>query len=240
MIEFFKSREPTIKFFTTHGAPNASKFAQIKLASDLDIHPKWIRDQRVYSDNKTKFLNCPGMADWMKTGYIIPAWTTIKIRANRVDSLVLLDPPFTPQAVPMNEKLITGLFNPEGDVKLKVNKLTTPWGIKTKSGWSAHVIPAMFHNPFLQDLYVYPGTVDYDKFHICNFIFSAMRPCDIEIPIGTPLLQVIPFRREEITAVCEKGQAKDLDKLNFGFPEKLQSAYRKFFHQRKNYTMEYK
>jgi len=239
-MNIFKSKVPHIKFFTAFGAPNVAQLSQVRLASDVDVQPKWVRDQRSYSDNKNKFLNCPGMADWMKTGYIIPAWTTIKIRANRADTMVIMEHGYTPPPVPMNDKLVTGLFKPEADVKFKVTKITCPWGIITKSGWSAHVIPAAFHSPFLQDLYVYPGTVDYDKFHTCNFIFSAMRPCDIEIPAGTPLLQVIPFQREDIVAVCEKGQIKDLDALNFGYPAKLRAAYRKFFHQRKNYTMEYK
>jgi len=238
MINFFKSREPTIKFFACNGAPNVSKLAQVKLANDLMMNPGWVRDQRSYSDNKNKFLNCPGMADWMKAGYIIPAWTTIKIRANRADTILLLDG--QPSGLPMNEKLITGLFKPQDNVNLRVTKLPMPWGIKTKAGWSAHVLPAVYHSPFLQDLHVYSGTVDYDKFHVCNFVFSATKACDIEIPIGTPLLQIIPFRRENITAVCEKGNVKDLDVLNFSYPHKLHAAYRKFFHQRKNYTMEYK
>jgi hypothetical protein len=238
MINFFKSTKPTITFFAANGAPNVSKFSQVKLASDLMINPKWVRDQRAYSDNKSKFLNCPGMADWMKTGYIIPAWTNIKIRANRADTMLLLDD--QPGGSPMSEKLVTGLFKPQDGVSLKVTKVPTPWGIKTKPGWSAHVLPALFHSPFLQDLYVYPGTVDYDNFHVCNFIFSAIKACDIEIPAGTPLLQVVPFCREEITAVCEKGSVENLDKLNFSYPHKLHAAYRKFFHQRKTYTMEYK
>ena len=231
---------PIIRFAALQGAYNVSILAQIKLAKALDMQPAWIKNQKKYQNSSDKFLNCPGMADLMKTGYIIPAPCNIKIKANRACTIVLLDDPTLNKPAPMNEKLLVGLVEVDKDVKFSVQKIPMPWGIFTKSGYSAHVLPAFYHSPFLKDLYVYPGTVDYDGFHTCNFIFSVTRECEIEIPMGTPLLQIVPFRREDITGVCMKSSTLDNDFMNQGFPVNVKAAYRKFFHKIKSYALENK
>ena len=235
----FKDTTPIIRFAAIHGAYNYSPVAQIKLASDLSMQPSWLKKQKIYEDSKEKFLNCPGMSDYLKAGYIIPAWETIKIKANRADTVAIVDGP-QPIVVPMNYKLVDGIPPIESSVKPKVTKIAAPWSIFTKSGYSAYLVPAIYHSPFLKDLYVYSGIVDYDNFTVCNFIFTALRECEIEIPVGTPLLQVIPFKREDITAVSMRGTAVDKDKSHFQFPHKLKSAYRRLCHKRKKYTLTHK
>jgi hypothetical protein len=235
----FKDTTPSVRFAAIHGAYNYSPVARIKLASDLSIQPDWLKKQKIYENSRDKFLNCPGMADHLKAGYIIPAWETIKIKANRADTITIIDGP-NQRVEPMNHKLIDGIPPIESSVKLKVTKIVAPWSIFTKSGYSAYLLPAVYHSPFLKDLYVYPGIVDYDDFTVCNFIFTALRECEVEIPVGTPLLQVIPFKRVDITAVSMRGTAVDRDKAAFQFPAKLKAAYRKFCHKRKKYTLIHK
>jgi hypothetical protein len=239
----FRDTTPLVRFSCIHGAYNYSPVGQIRLAADLKFQPDWLKNQKTYDNSKNKFLNCPGMADFMKAGYIIPAWENIKIKANTADTVVLMEKRLGSKndITPMNPKLVDGIAPVESSVKLKVTKIPTPWGIFTKSGYSAYVLPAVYHSPFLKDLYVYPGIVDYDKFIICNFIFTAIRACEIEIPLGTPLLQIIPFKREDISAVCMKATEIDIDKKNFQFPgEQIKAAYRKYCHSKKTYTLENK
>jgi hypothetical protein len=225
------------------GAYNYSLHSQIRLAADLKFQPEWLKNQRTYKDSRDKFLNCPGMSDYIKAGYIIPAWESIKIKANTADTVVLMKERTEKGAEigQMNPKLVDRISPVESSVKLKVTKISTPWAIFTKSGYSAYVLPAVYHSPFLKDLYVYPGIVDFDKFTNCNFIFTAIRACEIEIPVGTPLLQVIPFKREDISAVCMKATEIDIDKKNFQFPgQRIKAAYRKYCHSKKTYTLENK
>lgn len=238
----FKDTTPTVRFSSVIGAYNYSLIGQIKLASDLKYQPEWLKNQRTYKDSKDKFLNCPGMSDYMKAGYIIPAWENIKIKANTADTVVLMEqkPEAKINTSPMNPKLVDGIPPVESSVKLKVTKIPTPWSIFTKNGYSAYVLPAIYHSPFLKDLYVYSGIVDYDKFTICNFVFTAIRACEIEIPMGTPLLQVIPFKREDISAVCMRATEIDKNKTNFEFPAKIKGAYRKYCYGKKTYTLENK
>jgi hypothetical protein len=140
----------------------------------------------------------------------------------------------------MNTKLVDGLPTIDTSVKFRVTKIPVPWAIFSKPGYSAYVLPAIYHSLFLKDLHVYSGIVDYDKFTVCNFIFSAVTACEIEIPVGTPLLQVIPFKRETITAVSMEATKSDLGKAQFQFPAKVRSAYRKYCYGKKTYTLENK
>jgi len=236
----FTDTTPVLRFSSVRGAYNYSYAGQIRLASDLKNQPEWLKNQRTYKDGRDKFLNCPGMADYMKAGYIIPAWETIKIKANTADTVVLIDGPGPNVIQPMSPKLVDGLATIDPSVKFRVTKIATPWAIFAKDGYSAHVLPAIYHSPFLKDLHVYSGIVDYDKFTVCNFIFSAVTACEIEIPVGTPLLQVIPFKRENITAVSIKATMSDTDKAHFQFPGKVRSAYRKYCYGKKTYTLENK
>jgi len=238
----FRDTTPTVRFSCVNGAYNYSLISQIRLASDLKQQPEWLKNQRTYEDSRDKFLNCPGMADYMKAGYIIPAWENIKIKANTADTVILIGEQAVSKMIvsPMNPNLVNGIAPIESSAKLKVTKVATPWAIFTKAGYSAYVIPAIYHSPFLKDLYVYSGIVDYDKFTVCNFVFSAIRACEIEIPTGTPLLQIIPFKREGIGAVCMKATDVDKDKASFQFPSKIRSAYRKYCYGKKTYTLENK
>jgi hypothetical protein len=236
----FTDTTPVLRFSCIKGAYNYSYAAQIKLATDLKNQPEWLKNQRTYEDSRDKFLNCPGMADYMKAGYIIPAWETIKIKANTAGTVALIDGPGSNSVSPMNPKLINGITTIDPSVKLCVTKIPTPWAIFAKAGYSAYVLPAVYHSPFLKDLHVYSGIVDYDKFTVCNFIFSAVTACEIEIPTGTPLLQIIPFKRETVTAVSMRGTESDMGKANFQFPTKIRSAYRKYCYGKKSYKLENK
>jgi hypothetical protein len=236
----FTDTTPVLKFAAVRGAYNYSYAAQIKLASDLKNQPEWLKNQRTYEDSKDKFLNCPGMADYMKTGYIIPAWETIKIKANAAGTVVLIDGSGPSIVSPMSPKLVDGLTTIDPSVKFRVTKIATPWAIFAKAGYSAYLLPAIYHSPFLKNLHVYSGIVDYDKFTVCNFIFSAVTACEIEIPVGTPLLQIIPFKRETITAVSMQATESDMGKANFQFPVKIRSAYRKYCYGKKTYKLEHK
>jgi hypothetical protein len=93
------------------------------------------------------------------------------------------------------------------------------------------------HSDFFDKIYVYPGIVDYEDFHVLNFIFSPLKECEFTIWAGTPLLQVIPYKRENITATVGKGDDEDRDSLLYKFLTRKPGTYRKLFHKRKKYTI---
>lgn len=230
--------EPTIRFKSIFGAPHISPITAVRPAGA--VKPAWIEAQRG-RDGMSKFANCPGMWDHFTAGYIIPAWTDITIKANKAGIVVKLldDYGGTSKAVPMNQALLDGFLPEVKTAKFLVTKIPMPWGIYTKPGWSAYCLPAIFHSTFLNDLHVYTGVVDYDVFHVANLIISPLRECEVQIRAGDPLVQVIPFRREKVTAVCGPATKVEQDVYKYGYPTRIRAAYRRLFHQRKVFEMEH-
>ena len=75
-------------------------------------------------------------------------------------------------------------------------KFMNPWTIKTKPGYSC-----MFIQPAMRDdlpFQVIPGIVDTDKHPVSvNFPFFLRKDFSGVIEMGTPIMQVIPFKRED-------------------------------------------
>jgi hypothetical protein len=78
-------------------------------------------------------------------------------------------------------------------------KWSNPWGIKTPPGYSCLFKPPSYNpNPWFEIL---EGVVDTDTFFASvNFPF-VLKSLEKEfmIPAGTPIAQVIPFKRDEWT-----------------------------------------
>lgn len=82
--------------------------------------------------------------------------------------------------------------------KLGLPKFINPWIIKTSPGYSCLLIPPMHRDAKFSIL---PGVVDTDTFDFpINFPFTLTDP-DFEGTIegGTPMVQVIPFKRDEFS-----------------------------------------
>ncbi len=201
------------------------------------ILPYWLKKQ--LEKKNVKFVKCPGMHDQSHQGYLITAWSDIHIKANSQG--VIVDMPLVGEASLkaqfMDFDLVDGLAPIREGVAKKIVKLPGPWGIYTKKGYSAYVLPATFHSPFLDKLYVYGGVVDYENFHTVNFIFSPLGPCEFTIPMGTPLLQVIPFKRESMHAETGHATRLESDQHRYSMPTRVLSAYRHLFHKKKVFTM---
>jgi hypothetical protein len=202
------------------------------------VSPEWLKSQ--YEKRKVKFATCPGMWDMAQTGYIIRAHGDIRIKANSQGVVFevsnLKDKDLTPSLMDYN--LVDGLAPIRDDVKRSVIKFPTPWALFAKRGYSAYVLPATMHSPFFKDLYVYPGVVDYDEFHVANFIVTPLQDCEILIPAGTPILQVIPFKREKFRAVTGLATEHQKHRFIYSFFSRLPAFYRRHLHKRKTFTIE--
>jgi hypothetical protein len=235
--KFFK-KEPTIRFKSYVGnfSVNNPVIETWKLKSD------WMKKQS--KDNR--FTKCPGMLDYHMTGYIITAYTDIHIKANKVGMVIqpeitsFIDPIYKDflKPAPFEYKMVEGMTHIGNDVVKGAHKVPLPWAIFTKPGYSAYVLPALMHSDFLDKIFVYPGVVDYEHLHTVNFIFSAIKECEFTIPAGTPLLQIIPFKREKITAECGKATEMEKDEYLFAMGTKaIKNYYRRFLSERKSFKM---
>lgn len=193
----FKKREFDIEFVdSTHKA-----FIRSPVMRASDVQPRCYTPQKE-KFGKVRFPQCPSMVDYSRMGYIIPAWADIHILANKagVSYRVGCGKRGSPFAAgrAMDHSIVEGVLDPEDDVPLTVLHFGAPWSIFATKGISAIVMPAIYHSNFLDDLMVFPGAVDYDKFNTVAMICAPRRACDVRIHVGDPLLHVIPFRTEDI------------------------------------------
>jgi len=115
-------------------------------------------------------------------------------------------------------------------------RINIPWSIKTPKGWSVLIIEPQHREP--GPIECASGIVDTDSFSIPFNMFFKLRDPNFEgmIPAGTPLLQVIPFKRQSWKSFLggtkeRKKFESDLKKLKIIFCD----AYKKFWWQKKDY-----
>lgn len=226
---------PTFKFKSYLG--NFSVATPV--APSVRVRPKWLKEQK----GEARFAHCPGMMDYMNAGYIITAHSDIHIRANSEGVVVMVEGmPVAPEhhhrlsPAPFNYELVEGMVNPI-DVAKEAWKIPLPWSIQSKRKFSAYVMPALMHADYHDKIWVMPGITHSDKFHTVNFVFVPLKECDFIIPAGTPLLQILPLRRETITANCGKANERELDEHLFNMPSRLKGYYRKYLSSKNSFKM---
>jgi len=114
-------------------------------------------------------------------------------------------------------------------------KWMNPWSIETPKGYSTLFIPPVHRdNPFV----ALPGIVDTDTYNPpVNIIFTLADP-NFEglVPKGTPIVQVIPFKRESWE--MKFGNEEDNKKMhgqNFKLKSTFFDGYKNFFRAHKEY-----
>jgi len=114
-------------------------------------------------------------------------------------------------------------------------KFNNPWSIKTPKGYSC-----LFVQPFHRDapFTILPGIVDTDTYLTqVNFPMVINNP-DFEglIPKGTPMVQIIPFKRE--SWAMSLGDDKDLTEANMNkllLSTKFFDRYKNMFWHKKSF-----
>lgn len=113
-------------------------------------------------------------------------------------------------------------------------KIDNPWLINTPKGYSCMFIPPMHRD---NQIIILPGVVDTDVYYErVHFPFNFKdKDFNGMIPAGTPIAQVIPFKRESYyMSITEPDKKRQLNTgLRTG--AKLFDAYRNIFWNRKEY-----
>ncbi len=108
-------------------------------------------------------------------------------------------------------------------------KIAQPWMIKTPPGYSCLLVQPFYH---LEERFrLLPGIIDTDKHDMTVEIPGYLTTNDpVHLEPGIPLLQVIPFKREDWTMTAE-AKPKKRSLLEFYW----ESAYRRIFHSKKSF-----
>lgn len=115
-------------------------------------------------------------------------------------------------------------------------KWMNAWAIKTPRGYSCLVVPPM-HNPN-STFTAMPGIVDTDSYnHPITLPFTLNDPkWEGMIPAGTPIVQVIPFKRESWR--MRMGGAHEVhesNRIRLTLDSVFANAYKRFYWTRKEY-----
>lgn len=177
-----------------------------------DYVPNWWKSSKV-QECKNGLVNdtlrgCPGMDDLLKLGWYYVLDYDVEIRCNEEDfgpnrsrSWQAITPynsnntgshPFTQQ--------IWHQFNHSPHKKNTDSfKFVSDWSIKTPIGYSCLYLDPFLHNN--ENFSLWPGVIDTDVFSTnadnAPMIFLPKTDKSFVIKKGTPVAQVIPFKREE-------------------------------------------
>jgi len=170
-------------------------------------------DLASYSDLGTNstIKRCMPVFDALTTGYIIPTPCDIFVEKNPDGSTSFNS---SLKGYMTFHSIIQAPYHPENSKKnlnQPIPKWKNPWGIETPKGFSCLIInPVHSSNLYFSIL---EGIVDTDRYTSpTNFPFVLKDP-EFEgmIPAGTPLAQVIPFKRSSWK--MEMGTEKNLKKV---------------------------
>lgn len=163
-------------------------------------------------DSTETIKKCIPVFDAMTSGYIIQTVCDIAIEIKDGE------PNYIPSMRDPDLEIISGHSRKQAHLHPIANEFNFPkfknfWSIKTPKGYSCLFIPPMHNpNPYFTAL---PGIVDTDTFQGCvNFPFILNNPTkNLIIPAGTPIVQVIPFKRDEWQSSYE--QDRDINNIWF-------------------------
>jgi hypothetical protein len=203
--------------------------------------PQWYKDTESYIDNKKEYVDgvlkhtikkCMPVFDSITAGYMLFTQVDVEVSQN-INNETFYN---WPSQEPINFHSIKQAELHPYQNKNPYPKWMNPWIIETDPGYSC-----LFVNPLNNPNGIFniiPGIVDTDK-HLStiNFPFVLNDPnWSGIIPAGTPIVQIIPFKRESWKHTI--GNDDDIKKSNISF-EKLRltihSSYKKNFWSKKEY-----
>ena len=201
---------PTIEF-TTYDTETVKNFKPV-LAKNYQPH--WWKRAKVGMDIRNKKTTtiraCPAMDDWLKSGWYLVANRDLHVKFGRTPetnddhsrSHVVDNGDYASPSHPSEQ--MTGAFqylDTEGPIR-DAFKMRNPWNVVTPPGYSCFYLdPFLFQNRYFA---TWQGIIDTDKFNKnmdnAQIIFFPKVNHSFTIKEGTPLCQVIPYKREEWNA----------------------------------------
>ena len=231
-------KKPIIEFSSTEWT--ARKFYPVKPAREC-FPDYWKTMESKMQNGVDTVRKCPGISDWMSLGYIIPAWSDIDIDQTGE---------YGPSATLSNGRESAASHSPEqcrGMLTQKSHyggsvKLPYVWRITTSPGWSIMIVPLWYWKD--QPWEAMPGIIHTDNHHgevNINLILKSKEP-HIHVSAGTPLVQIIPFKRDPVHALTRATTNADLARHSIIIKayQWAKNGVTKFYKIPLKYTIEHK
>jgi hypothetical protein len=175
---------------------------------------------------------CMPFLDSLTTGYIVESWTDIYIKEEK--NGVVFNYPTGPDILKVRESGTSiGVDNNYHNVEFVWQE---QWGIKTPKGWSCIFTHPLnnFELPFLSATAI----IDSDVFYHTTkgqYPFYLKKGFEGIIPAGTPLYQIIPFKRDNWDSKIIEFNEEENVKNNHLMSKKFLGTYRDKFWIKKEY-----
>ena len=210
---------PTIDFI----AHNEKTVRDFKPVLAKSISPEWWKKTKVGMHIRGDFVQtiraCPAMDDWLKSGWFVLANRDIEVirydeqsvtREEKVEGERRLPRVVSPSH-PSKQAFDSFEYLGENAPVKDAFKMRNPWNIKTPPGYSCFYLdPFLFQNEYFA---TWQGIIDTDKFNTnqdnSQIIFYPKVNHSFTIKKGTPMCQIIPYKRDTWTATYQLRSTKN-------------------------------
>jgi hypothetical protein len=230
----------TIKFITTD--PNIyGVFNPPEPASN--VVPDWYKKQNKYVGGQKQINRdmgtynhtikaCMPVFDMLTAGYIFTLAADILVEKDENGNTHTSWSTDLMQLVQHHGPEQYNMYNIPNEFEPIGFKFIQPWVTQTPAGYSS-----LFISPTYRDdlpFYSLPAVVDTDSHPMpVNFPFFIRKDFVGIIPMGTPIMQVIPFKREEWKSESSLDTSGNLDKIWQKAKRKIGNNYKTFFRTQK-------
>jgi hypothetical protein len=209
----FNKKEADVTFISK--IPGLTRLEDCMPKPTARYTPDWWKEKKIdvakqsaYDLNTGNIKHCPSFTDVFTSGYVVPMWMDTYLgydketgRGGAMSNLTKIDHHPCP-----SEDMESYTFL--GKEAVAFFKAGSPWSILTKPGVSVLILPLFFN--FDPDFSIVPGIIDTEYInHLNPDIIYHSKEKEIFIERGTPLFQVIPFRKEKFTF-----DVKEIDDLS--------------------------
>lgn len=186
---------------------------------------------RPYSNVTAK--KCFPLLDGMTAGYIVTLWADLLVENENGFSKVQ----WTTEADILSawDGYQTEGFEIPENFCFPVYKYFHGWSIKTPAGYSCLIThPVAYPNLPIKTL---TGVVDTDTFDgFANSPFVIQKGFEGIIEKGTPMFQIIPFKRDEWEAVYKERTPEQTFMIQERFYSKIQASYGRGYRSKKSFS----
>lgn len=191
--------------------------------------PDWFRTMPTVSEGIQTVKRCVPVLDAMTTGYMMTLAADIEFDGHEfiqttVELLVTKHDPSQTERVQLPMEFLTQPY-----------KWTNFFTLVTPKGYSTLFVHPM--NRLDLPFYSFSGVVDTDKHPVpVNFPFVMRGNFKGTIPAGTPLVQAIPFKRENWSSEIETSESPKFNKASYEMHNPPFGYYKKHWWSRKLYS----
>jgi len=209
--------------------------------------PDWYKDMSRFMDpskksdvtakggvlkKNTTIKACVPVLDFFTSGYIIPLWQDLLVQREDSGNLLFNWPNSDVDVLGEHPKdQVKGsplMKDADGSV---VYKFLCPWSFKTPPGYSCFFFSPFYHQ---NDFEILPAIVDTDDMDEVNFPFLYKGQGRENLySAGSPLIQVLPFKRDDWTHAVEEGSDLQKQKVKTKLYQSFSKVYKDRFHKKK-------